>query len=93
MTPAVPTTLQTLARVLLYGTAESRRAAAEGLLHDGDTARWRLLAATVRSRDDWQLRARCLEVLGLAAAAANQQTAEAILAAMMGPESDPARPT
>src|SRR4029078_9493758 len=56
-----------LAPVLFHATPERRRGVAMRLLEAGDPAWWRLLAATVRSDDDWRLRARCLEVLGLAA--------------------------
>lgn len=76
--------LQTLVRLLLYGTAESRRRLAERLLDERHTEVWTLLAATARSREDPVLRARCLEVLGLAAAAAGGQQAELILSALLG---------
>ena len=74
--------VQTLARLLLYATAESRRRLAERLLDERNEEAWALLAATVRSREDPALRARCLEVLGLVAAAAEARDAELILSAL-----------
>lgn len=76
--------LQTLVHLLLYGTAESRRRLAERLLDERHPEVWTLLAATARSREDPVLRARCLEVLGLAAATAGGQQAELILSALLG---------
>ncbi|MBI3967143.1 MAG: hypothetical protein HY329_16030 [Chloroflexi bacterium] len=74
--------VQSLARLLLFGTAHTRRTTAERLLQSDDD-RWRLLAGTVRSDEPWLLRARCLEVLGLMAAQADRATAEAILCAIV----------
>jgi hypothetical protein len=74
-----------LSRLLLHATPESRRAVALRLLEAADPAWWRLLAATVRSDDDWRLRARCLEVLGLAAGEADRGTAAEITAALTAP--------
>jgi hypothetical protein len=69
-----------LARLLCYGGPDTRRGMAERLVQGGGgTAAWPLLAGTVRSREPWLLRARCLEMLGLAAARADRQTAELIL--------------
>lgn len=81
-----------LARVLLYGDAGSRRAAAQLLLRASDRASWALLAGTVRSNEPWLLRARCLEVLGLAAGA-DRRTAETILTLLFPIEDQPANPT
>ena len=75
---------QTLTRLLLYATAESRRRLAARLLDEGRAEVWALLAATARSHEDPVLRARCVEVLGLAAAAAKGQQAELILSALLG---------
>lgn len=75
---------QTLERLLLYSTADSRRRLAERLLDDGRADVWALLASTARSGGDLVLRARCVEVLGLAAAAAERHQAELILAALLG---------
>jgi hypothetical protein len=76
--------VQTLYRVLVYATPESRRRLA-GRLVDGKHARvWDLLAMTARSGGDRVLRARCVEVLGLAAAGAREQEAELILNALLG---------
>jgi hypothetical protein len=75
--------VRSLARILVYGSPDSRRLMAERLLRAGDTACWFLLADTVRSRDPWLMRARCLEALGLAAGSADQQTAELILGALL----------
>lgn len=76
--------LQGLMRVLLYGGPESRRVAAERLAGLADPEHWSVLANTVRSAEPWQLRARCLEVLGLVAASADRETAEAILQLLDG---------
>lgn len=62
---------------------ERRRRLAHRLVAAGDSRAWRLLGATVRSGEDWRLRARCLEVLGMAAGSADRQTAEAILDAVV----------
>ena len=75
--------VQTLVRILLYGTAESRRRLAERLLDEKDAEVWSLLATTARSKEDPVLRARCLEVLGLAAAAGEAHVAELILSALL----------
>lgn len=77
------TDLRGLASVLLNGTPDSRRSAAHRLLQTKDRAWLPLLADTVRAGDEWLLRARCLEVLGLAAGGADRATAEAILTAVL----------
>jgi HEAT repeat protein len=71
--------LQVLVRLLLHGSPESRRTAAEQLLRDGEPDDWRMLVSTVRSGEAWLLRARALEVLGLMAGRADQGMAEAML--------------
>lgn len=71
-----------LASLLLYGGPDTRQRLAEQLAADG-AAPWSLLAETARSREPWLLRARCLELLGLAAARADQQTAEFILGSLL----------
>jgi hypothetical protein len=76
------TDVRGLSRVLLHGTPASRRAAALRLLRASDPGWWPLLAATVRSGEDWRLRARCLEVLGLAAGAGDRTAFEAIDSAL-----------
>jgi hypothetical protein len=75
--------VQTLVRLLLYATAESRRRLAARLLDEGRADVWALLATTARSDEDPVLRARCVEVLGLAAAAADVRQAELILSALL----------
>ena len=75
--------LQSLARQLAYGSPATRQRLVEGLLSRGDVRIWALLVDTVHSGEPWSLRARCLEVLGLAAARADQQTAELILTALL----------
>jgi hypothetical protein len=75
--------LQSLARQLAYGSPATRQRLVEELLSRGDVRIWALLVDTVRSEEPWSLRARCLEALGLAAARADQQTAELILTALL----------
>ena len=48
-----------------------------------------MLVETVRSRDLWRLRARCLEVLGLAVGSADQETALRILEALFAADAPP----
>ena len=74
--------VRSLGRVLLHGTPATRRAVAERLLEADDAAWWKLLATTTRCDDDWRLRARCLEVLGLVAGAAESETFDALEAAL-----------
>lgn len=76
--------VQTIVRLLLYATAKSRRRLAQRLLDEQNAEVWALLAATARSNEDPVLRARCLEVLGVAAAAAEGRQAELILSALLG---------
>jgi hypothetical protein len=71
-----------LSRLLLYGSEETRRSLADGL-PASDLA---MLTATVRSNEPWLLRARCLEVLGMAAAAGDESTAATILAGLLDGE-------
>jgi hypothetical protein len=75
-----------LSRLLMYGSAATRRSIADGLLVSGKADDWAMLAATVRSNEPLLLRARCLEVLGMAAAAGDEPTAGTILAALFGKE-------
>lgn len=75
---------QTLVHLLLYATPESRRRLAARLLDEGRGEVWALLATTARSHEDPVLRARCVEVLGLAAAAADGRQAERILSELLG---------
>ena len=74
--------VQTLVRLLLYASAESRRRLAGRLLDEKHEEAWALLATTIRSREDPVLRARCLEVLGLVAAAGEPQDAALILSSL-----------
>jgi hypothetical protein len=76
--------VQTLIRLLLYATSKSRRRLAERLVDEKNAEVWDLLAITARSKGDPLLRARCLEVLALAAAAADEQLAEVMLTALLG---------
>ena len=77
--------VRSLAWVLLHATPATRRAVAKRLLQVDDPTWWQLLASTTRSDDDWRLRARCLEVLGLAAGAAEVRTYEVIEHALFDP--------
>jgi hypothetical protein len=72
-----------LSRLLMYGSATTRRSLADALREAGGADDWAMLAATVRSDEPWLLRARCLEVLGIAAAGADQPTAEAIFGVLL----------
>ena len=76
-------------RLLQYGEPETRRRLVTDLLQAGDPRIWRVLAETVRSPESWQLRARCLEALGLAATSADCALAKQILAWTAGPGSGP----
>jgi hypothetical protein len=76
--------IQTLVRLLLYATAESRRRLAERLVDERNAGIWALLASIARSEADPLLRARCIEVLSLAAAAAEAHQARLILSALLG---------
>lgn len=79
-----------LTRLLLYGRLLTRQRLATRLLAEGSLETWHLLAATVRSSEPWQLRARCLEVLGLMAGGADQQSAERVLDLLLQPPDTPA---
>jgi hypothetical protein len=73
-----------LSGCLQWGTPDSRRALAERLVHRADHPMLALLADTVRSEEGWGIRARCLEVLGLAAAQADRPLGEHILGLLVG---------
>jgi hypothetical protein len=73
---------RTLLRVLLYGSPATRRAAALRLLAAREIAWWTMLSDTMRLDEDWRVRARALEILGLAAGEADRPEAEAILTAV-----------
>ena len=82
--PLQDTDVQTLHRLLLYATAESRRRLASLLVEEKSADVWALLATTARYGGDHFLRARCVEVLGMAAAGAEDREAELILNALLG---------
>ncbi len=64
--------------MLMHGSGEARLRLAEGLAgSDGDVLS--ILAVTVRSDENWLLRARCLEVLGQAASLGGEARAKEIL--------------
>jgi hypothetical protein len=75
--------LREFAHVLLNGTPETRRLAALRLVESQDRRWLTLLVDTVRSAEQWQLRARCLEALGLIAGESQQETAERIMDALL----------
>jgi len=75
--------LRSLSRVLMYGTAQTRRALADRLATEGRDDLWPLLVATVRSDEPWLLRARCLEVLGVVAGSASPEVAATILSGLL----------
>jgi hypothetical protein len=81
--------LRGLANVLLHGTPESRRAAALRLLEAEHQPWLTLLIDTVRSSEEWRVRARCLEALGMAAGESDQHVAERILAVLLAPVEAP----
>jgi hypothetical protein len=68
---------------LQWGTPASRRELAEHLVQREDRPTLALLADTIRSTEGWRLRARCLEVLGLAAAQADRPLGEHILGLLL----------
>lgn len=72
-----------LARLLLYGSPATRHQIAARLLANGNHELIDMLVATVRSTEGIELRARCLEVLGLIAAADSEQGAH-ILRTVVG---------
>ncbi len=78
-----------ISRVLLYGRAETRRRFVADALAEGDPQIWTLLVSTLRSSGPTVLRARCLEALGVAAAAADTDLADRILRHVCGSEADP----
>jgi hypothetical protein len=72
-----------LSRVLRFGDAATR----EGLAIDianGSADLIEVLASTARSEEDEALRARCVEVLGLALVGAGPDVAKRILDALLG---------
>jgi len=71
--------LLSLTRGLLWGTTATRHQLAEQLAQSGCGVGRAMLAETARSTEPWRLRARCLEVLGLAAGQAERTVAEEIL--------------
>ena len=73
-------------RVLLFGRAETRRRLVQDAIAAADQHIWKVLVETVRSSGPWQLRARCLEALGVAAGGADQALAEYILRSLSPPE-------
>jgi hypothetical protein len=77
--------LKSLLGCLLWGSPSARRELGDRLAADGSGAGLALLAETARSRESWRLRARCLEVLGIAAGQADQATAEHILQLLVPP--------
>ncbi len=73
---------RSLSAVLVHGSTDARSRLAEGLADsDGDVLS--ILAVTVRSEENWLLRARCLEVLGLAASLGGEGRAKEILQALI----------
>jgi hypothetical protein len=78
-----PDDVQTLHRLLLYATAASRHRLAVGMIDERNAPVWRLLAMTARSGGDRLLRARCVEMLGLAAAEAEEREGNLILKALL----------
>jgi hypothetical protein len=77
------TDLRGLAGVLLNATPETRRAAAMRLLEIEDRVWLPMLVETIQSTEDWRLRARCLEMLGLVAGASDEHTAGHILTTLL----------
>lgn len=72
-----------LSRLLLYGNGNTRRAMADEI-GAGSVELVDLLASTARSQESLTLRARCLEVLGLALATADAEVARRIIDALLG---------
>jgi hypothetical protein len=76
-------TADVIARLVSYGDDPTlRRLAAD--VAAGDLALARLLAETARSDEDDALRARCVEVLGLALKEADHQVRWAVLTSLFG---------
>ena len=72
---------RSLSAVLMHGSGDARLRLAEDLAaSDGEILP--ILAVTVRSNEDWLLRARCLEVLGKAASLGGEARAREILQAL-----------
>jgi DNA-binding NarL/FixJ family response regulator len=78
-------------RLLRYGQPETRRQLVADLRQEGDPRVWHVLAETVRSREPWELRVRCLEALGFAAANADRALARQILTWTSGASSGQSR--
>lgn len=76
--------LASLVNRLMWGSAGTRQRLAEQLANNGSSRVLAMLAETVRSDAPWRLRARCLEVLGLAAGQAQRELAEHILRLLVG---------
>lgn len=76
---ASPLDPRSLSRLLLYGSPQTRRALAAHLREPDAHHDRSLLLSTACSNEPWRLRARCLEVLGLAAGDGDEATARAIL--------------
>lgn len=74
-----------IANRLVLSSAKSRAELAAELASYSTPELWAILGHTVRSADDWLLRARCLELLGLIAGSSDRETAEAIIAALTRP--------
>jgi hypothetical protein len=82
--------VRSLARVLLYGGPDTRRALARRIAAEERDDLWELLVATAQSEEAWLLRARCVEVLGLVASNGDADRANRILGALLdAPSSDP----
>lgn len=81
--------LNGLTKLLIFGSADSRRKVAEALVARNNPDMWEMLAGTVRAEGPWRLRARCLELLGMAAGSLDREQAETILDALLG-DSEPA---
>jgi hypothetical protein len=81
--------LRGLAKLLMNGTPDSRRAAALRLTESENQLWLAVLVDTVRSAEEWRVRARCLEALGIAAGASEQPVAESILVALLAPGKPP----
>ena len=72
-----------LSRLLLYGDPATRQSMAAAI-GEGSTDLVGLLADTARSREGTALRARCVEVLGLALGTAGPEMTQRILSALVG---------
>jgi hypothetical protein len=83
--------LSSLTGRLLWGTPTTRQQVADQLLRQHPGPGLELLAETVRSRESWRLRGRCLEVLGLVAGEADQLLVERVLRLLLEGSIDRAR--